>query len=159
LYYGVETFDLNGGDCDFLMKAEGNLLKSMLSIPNKCHSTLIYSALKINTTDETIKINQIKFLLRAIENNFVKMFIHELLELNTVTNIIGTVKSEYLNATLKTFPMLITNLNKALETLKSQPMDRFRYNKEVHEILEILSYENAKYRSFKLMRKLYFNKF
>jgi len=157
IYYGIETFDLNGGDIDLLEKTEGNLLKSLLSVPNKCHSTLLYSALKINTTLETIQINQYKFLIRAINNSFINKFIIELLKLQTKTNVIGKLKLKIAPNIEHSIENLKTTIDSELDYLGTKVYDRFNYNNEVSEVLKILSYTNAKYRFFKLMRKLYFN--
>ncbi len=157
LYYGVDTFNLNIGDSEFIEKAEGNLLKSLLSIPKKCHSTLIYSAMRIPTTNEMIEINKLKFLSRALKNEFVGSFIHELLQLDTKTNTIGKLKSSLLTNVAKTTTALTEAIDSELIYIKIKADDRFNYNNEVSEILDILSYTNSKYRSFKLTKYLYYN--
>jgi len=157
IYYGTETFELNGGDLELIEKTEGKLLKSIMSVPNKCHSNLLYSALKLNTPNETLEINQLKFLQRALKNEFVLEIIKDLLSLDTVTNVIGKIKTKWPNGLTYSPENLEFYITRELEFLNQKTIDRFRYNKEVDDLLIILSYTNPKYRSYKLTQKLYYD--
>ena len=63
--YGSETIDFTMNELKCMKKLEGNSIKKVLDIANKWVSTSLYGALKIDTTENDIIKQQIKFIMKA----------------------------------------------------------------------------------------------
>jgi hypothetical protein len=78
LSYGCDVLDLNDeNDLLDLKRCEVNALKDIIGITRKCHTSPIYAALGMETTVESVRKYQIKFLKRAQDNNYLHEFRQE----------------------------------------------------------------------------------
>lgn len=51
LYNGIESLDINKGDLNEIGKCESSIVKQLIGISKYCHTTDLFSALKINTAE------------------------------------------------------------------------------------------------------------
>jgi len=156
LYYGTDTMYFNKGDINTLRKIEGNILKEVIGIPHGCRSELLYSALKMSTTEESLRKYQLKFLARALENDYVNDFIKQTFTVNTKTNIIGALKIKVINNINVNHENLLDYIKRELEIINQKVFDRYQYNTEAKEVEKILSINYYKYRNYKIINKLYY---
>lgn len=154
LYYGLESLQLTQEETSQLKKIEGNIVKRLLGISKKCRTTPIYSALRIESTNESIYKAQYKFLLRAIENDFIRQFIDELLEVKSGSGLISDMlKRMGINESVKV-EELVKAAGKQIDKIQMDVLDRFRFGQEVEEIQQLLSISNSKFRTYKINKKL-----
>ena len=159
LYYGIESLDINKGDLNEIGKCESSMVKQLIGISKYCHTTDLFSALNINTAEESLYISKFKFIQRMERNEYTKQFMEELREVNTTTGSLSrVVKYMGLKQTSSSINIL-DNINEKLESIKQNMSDRFKYNPKVIEIKEILEIQNTKFRTFKLYKKLSNNNF
>jgi len=156
LYYGNETMYFNKGNVDTIRKIEGNLLKQVIGIPYGCKSELIYSALNMPITEESLIKNQMKFLKRALENDYINEFIEESFKVKTKLNIIGALRLKTINGSDVNFSNLNEFIEYSLNKIDQKVYDRYHYNNDAKEVEEILNIDYYKYRNFKLINKLYY---
>ncbi len=75
LSYGCDVLDLNENDLLDLKRCEGNALKDIIGTTKKCHTSPIYTALGMQTTVESIRKYQMKFLQKAQNNKYLHEFL------------------------------------------------------------------------------------
>jgi hypothetical protein len=156
MYYGLESTMLNKGDIDLIEKAEGNNIKQVIGIPNQCRSLPIYGALKIMRPLESYKYNQYKFLIRALDNDYLKRFFHEVMYTSTKGTIIGSIKTNLglkNNASVDTIKEKL--LNEILD-IKVRVQDRYKYNNESQTVAKIFETNSYELRKLRLLRQLYY---
>ena len=159
LYYGIESLDINKGYLNEIRKCESSIVKQLIGISKYCHTTDLFSALNINTAEESLYISKFKFIQRMERNEYTKQFMEELREVNTTTGSLSrVVKYMGLKQTSSSINIL-DNIDEKLESIKQNMSDRFKYNPKVNEIKEILEIQNIKFRTFKLYKKLSNNNF
>jgi len=155
LYYGIESLDINKE----IGKCESSIVKQLIGISKYCHTTDLFSALYINTAEESLYISKFKFIQRMERNEYTKQFMEELREVNTTTGSLSRVV-KYMGLKQKSSSInILENIDEKLESIKQSMSDRFKYNPEVNEIKEILEIQNIKFRTFKLYKKLSNNNF
>ena len=163
LYYGIESLDINKGDLNEIGKCESSIVKQMIGISKYCHTTDLFSALNINTAEESLYISKFKFIQRMERNEYTKQFMEELREVNTTTGSLSrVVKYMGLEQTSNNTYIsinILDNIDEKLESIKQNMSDRFKYNPKVNEIKEILEIQNIKFRTFKFYKKLSNNNF
>jgi hypothetical protein len=70
LTFGYETLDLN--DDELLKQIEGNVVRKLIGIPKRFHTTPLYGALDIESTRNTIMIQQMNLVMRIQKNDYLK---------------------------------------------------------------------------------------
>lgn len=81
LYYGIENFCLNKIEKLAIKRIEGNIIKNIFSIPKRCKSSELFSALKIDPTYTRLNVLKCDFFERLYTNAYTKKII-DYLELN-----------------------------------------------------------------------------
>jgi len=77
LTFGYETLDLNDDELKLLKQIEGNVVKKLIGIPKRFHTMPLYGALDIESTRNTIMIQQMNFIMRIQKNDYLKNFLIE----------------------------------------------------------------------------------
>ncbi len=72
-------------------RIEGMVIKRIIGISKHCHSTLIYYALKMHKTHDTIGILQYKLLLRIQNNDYIEEFLVECRKERINSGLIGKI--------------------------------------------------------------------
>ncbi|CAF0947906.1 unnamed protein product [Brachionus calyciflorus] len=85
LWYGIEAFNIKKSDILALKRFEGNIVKKILGISNKCKTTDLFNALKLETTRERMNKIKVDFYYRLYENDFTKKLL-EYMELSENPN-------------------------------------------------------------------------
>ena len=91
LSYGLETLTINGDELKINVRADGNLLKQMIGLPNTAKSTQIYDTFGRYNPETNIIINKIKLFLRMQSNSYTDYIIVECLENNETDGFIGEI--------------------------------------------------------------------
>jgi len=154
LYYGLEALDLNKSEINDIKKCESSIVKQLMGISKYCHTEELFSALSIETTEESIYKHKLRFLQRLENNSYTNQFITELRMLNNTTGSLTRI-SKYMklnnNSCMKT---ILDNIQITLLKMERNLLDRHLYNPKVNEIKEILSISNTRYRTYKLYKRL-----
>ena len=87
LMYGMETINLLKTEVNGIRQIEGNIIKNMIGISNRCRTTNLLLALNIKDTRTLIEEQKTEFMIRLVKNNFTKMFIQELLDENELKHL------------------------------------------------------------------------
>ena len=157
LYYGIELLDINGSEKSELKRIEGNLIKKVIGMSKCCRSEPIYGALGLETSEESIKLQQYKFLKRAQESPYLNEFIKQSLAIENFNGLLGKI-SKNIEPEKE---ISHENINRAVDAdiinLKLANRDRFLFNPEVIEIRKILQIKNSYLRRSKLNNALYFS--
>jgi hypothetical protein len=53
LYYGLEALDLNKSEINEIKKCESSIVKKLMGISKYCHTEELFSALLLETTEES----------------------------------------------------------------------------------------------------------
>ena len=69
--------DLDTNEINELKKCEGNAIKQIVGITKKCHTTPLYGALDMDSTVNSILIQQMKFIKRIQSNEYLNDFLVE----------------------------------------------------------------------------------
>jgi len=74
LTFGYETIDLNDDELKLLKQIEGDVVRKLIGIPKRFHTTPLYGALDIESTrnGSTIMIQQMNFIMRIQKNDYLK---------------------------------------------------------------------------------------
>jgi hypothetical protein len=77
LYYGSENYLINETLMKEIRKIEGNFIKSLVEMPNRCHTTELMNAMGI--LEPSLQLEKIKFgfLSRVLENVYTAQIINE----------------------------------------------------------------------------------
>ncbi len=122
----------------YIKKCESSIVKQLMGISKYCHAEELFSALSIETTEESIYKHELRFLQRLKNNSYTNQIITESRMLNNTTGSLTRI-SKYMklnnNSSMKT---ILYNIQITL--LK---MERNLYNPKVNEIKEILSISNS----------------
>ena len=108
-----------------------------------CRSEPIYGALGLETSEESIKLQQYKFLKRAQESPYLNEFIKQSLAIENFNGLLGKI-SKNIEPEKE---ISHENINRAIDAdiinLKLANRDRFLFNPEVLEIRKILQIKNS----------------
>ena len=159
IYYGLEVLVLRQNEIDLIKRLEGNTIKKMLGLNKKCVSSPLYGAMHLETTEESLQKQQIKFLLRVQNNVYLKRFIIESRKLNLNECLISKI-NQYARAnntsSVDEFNGLLQSRLRDLEKIKH---DRYHFNVEVQETKKILSIKNSYLRKKKIYDFLYYSNY
>ena len=157
LSYGCDVLDLNENDLLELKRCEGNALKDIIGITRKCHTSPIYAALGMETTLESIKQYQMKFLQRAQNNKYVNEF---LLESRAIVNNEGMIGQLIMKEGWK-YNCNMNELNKGIEDKLSETnmtvIDRQWFNEEAQQVKVLLNLKNNYLKIFRLNQMLHYS--
>lgn len=80
LLYGFENICLKRTELLQIKRIEGNLVKSIIGISNRCRTSLLFLALGINSTEMQLMKMKLDFYERLLSNDFTKKFLMVLAE-------------------------------------------------------------------------------
>jgi hypothetical protein len=75
LFYGLENFFLTKRDRLRIKRIEGNIVKTILNIPNRCRTSNLFYALKIEPTSQRIDILKTEFYKNLLKNQYTRKVI------------------------------------------------------------------------------------
>ena len=116
----------------------------------------LYNALNIKTTEDNVCSQQYRFLIRVQRNEYLKNFLDENRRMvNNECLICSIVKGLNLKVD-STVELINIAISTELVRFNREISDRFYIHEDAQEVKVILTFNNSKFRSFKLMRKLYY---
>ena len=154
LYYGLEALDLNKSEINEIKKCESSIVKKLMGISKYCHTEELFSALLLETTEESVYKHKLKFLQRLENNLYTNQFMVELRECNSTSGSLTRI-SKYMklsnNASIQT---ILNNIQITILKMEENLLDRHLYNPKVNLIKEIIKISNSRYRIYKLYKIL-----
>jgi len=159
LTYGCELLDLDTNEMSELKKSEGNAIKQIVGIAKKCHTTPLYGALDMESTANSILIQQMKFIKRIQSNEYLNEFLKESRKIKNNSGLIGRmIKNNNWNPDLS-----VDELNACIEgkikELSTNRMDTYNSNLEAIEIRKILNLKNHYLKIFTLNCMLHYTSY
>ena len=142
LTYGCEMLDLDENELNLLKQIEGNVVKKLIGIPRRCHTTPLYGALDIESTRNTIKIQQMNFIIRIQKNEYLKRFLIESRKLQNNSGMIGRllqINGWQQNVNLEKLNKLI--MEKQNELIQNK-IDTYWFNEKVQQVKKTLEIKN-----------------
>jgi len=80
IMYGIENYQLNTYEEQAIARIEGNAIKRMMNVSNRCRTKKLISACKMDTTRNRIKNQKLSFTLRLLENKYTTSLLKSLKE-------------------------------------------------------------------------------
>jgi hypothetical protein len=80
IMYGIENYQLNTYEEQAIARIEGNAIKRMMNVSNRCRTKKLISACKMDTTRNRIKNQKLSFTLRLLENKYTMSLLKSLKE-------------------------------------------------------------------------------
>ena len=157
LTFGCEVLDLDDNDVNELSKAEGNALKRVIGITKKCHTTPLYAALSIESTKNIILKQQLKFILRAQDNEYLEEFLKQSRVLVNNEGMIGKIIIDQGWKHTVTLSELNECIKYKLEEISMNVIDSYFFNKEAQQVKGIFQIRNGFLRSYKLNELLHYS--
>ena len=142
LAYGFEMLDLDENELNLLKQIEGNVVKKLIGIPRRCHTTPLYGALDIESTRNTIMIQQMNFIIRIQKNEYLKKFLIESRKLQNNSGMIGRmlqINGWQQNVNLEKLNKLI--MEKQNELIQNK-IDTYWFNEKVQQVKKTLEIKN-----------------
>lgn len=87
LMYGIENLDITKTELNNIRRIEGNIIKYMIGISNRCRTSNLLLALNIEDTETYIENVKAEFVIRLIENLYTTKFIEILLRSNEIKDL------------------------------------------------------------------------
>jgi hypothetical protein len=147
LTFGCEVLDPNDNDINELSKSVGNALKIIIGIIKKCHTTPLYAALSIESTKNIVLKQQMKFTLRAQDNEYVEEFLQQS---HLPVNNEGMIGKIIMDQGWK-YTVTLSELNECikykLEENRMNVIDSYFYIEEAQRVKSIFQIKNAFLRS------------
>jgi hypothetical protein len=150
LTYGCEILDLDENELKSLKQIEGNVVKKLIGIPRRCHTTPLYGALDIESTRNTIMIQQMNFIIRIQKNEYLKKFLIESRKLQNNSGMIGRllqINGWQKNVNLKKLNKLIMEkqnwFNEKVQQVKKtlEIKNNFLKKNRLNELLHYTTYQ------------------
>lgn len=107
LLYGIENCDINESTVRELRRIEGNFIKTIVGLPNRCHTSDLLKALSISETKQAMTQMKLSFFKRLLQNNFTLSIINNLVELNIGAFELEIRKTLELNSSCKLSEMIL----------------------------------------------------
>jgi hypothetical protein len=80
--YSAENFIWSKTEFNAIKRIEANIVKRLLNIPTRCHTTDLFDSLNIEQTKDYIEECRNNWYLRIINNNLTKLILEESFKLN-----------------------------------------------------------------------------
>lgn len=157
IYYGSEILVFTQKELNNMKKLEGNTIKKILGINKKCVSTPLYGALNLETNEENIQKHQIKFILRALENEYLNKFIMETNKLHVTEGLISNLN--VINGSTASLEEFKSALVTKLAIIEKKKLDRYQFNEEVQLVKKTLSIKNSILRRRRIYELLYYKNY
>jgi hypothetical protein len=97
LFYGIDCINLNIGDVKKLYTTEGNTIKLSHNLYTGIHSSELFLALGMDTTENLIKLNRIKLFIRLVSCNYTGSLLLELIGESTKYSLKNTIIGDVMN--------------------------------------------------------------
>ena len=91
LLYGAENCDFT--NAEILQRLEGNLVKQLIGVSNRCRTGNLLVALNIPSTKMSIENKKLKFFEQLLLNDFTLSVIRELVSLTSTSSFISEIKT------------------------------------------------------------------
>lgn len=121
LYYGAEAMDINEREMEVLSKTDTMILKNVMGLPINTLNSELYNALALLLPQEHLFNLQLKFLVRALENDYTNKLVRNLVA-NVNAN--GLVKQVCDRLKIKDFSELQEKCLNEINRLERLPCER-----------------------------------
>jgi len=160
LTYGCELLDLDSNELGELKKCEGNAIKQIIGIAKRCHtSPLLYGALDMESTANSIMIQQMKFIKRIQSNEYLKEFLDESRSIKNNSGLVGRLINNNNWDSSISVDQLNTLIDEKLNVLATQRKETYNESNESIEIKKILDIKNHFLKIFTLNCMLHYTSY
>jgi len=135
LTYGCELLDLDLNELGELKKCEGNAIKQIIGIAKRCHTSPLNGALDIESTANSIMIQQMKFIKRIQSNEYLKEFLDESRSIKNNSGLVGRLINNNNWDSSISVDQLNTLIDEKLKVLATQRKDTYNDSNESIEII------------------------
>lgn len=145
LLYGMENLNLNKTQLNEIKRIEGNTIKRLIGIPNRCHSTELLIALNIDTTSNYLKSSKLNFLLRICSNEYTLEILKEMHNIAETVSYFSEIRDLMgLGGNINTIEQLCYNAQQQLNDLKTLKKESkyLNNNLKVNLIREVIRSKN-----------------
>ena len=148
LHYGLENMNLSDSLVKELRRIEGNFIKSIIGLPNRCHTSELLQAMSILETDLYLKKLKLSFFKRLMLNELTRDVLIELFSNRyigcfdkEITSILGVERESSLDEALLCNELKLLEINRTKKELKQTHTQNERM-KRISQLISLNTVES-----------------